>query len=300
METRGGIAPTRPAAGIFWMLVTGLCFVAVTGLVKHGVPNLPAPQAGFLRFLFGLIFVLPALSALVSARFTAQEWRLFAVRGVAHSVAVMLWFYAMTRITVAEVTSLNYLNPVFVTLGAALVLGERFHLRRAVAIAVAFVGMLLILRPGLREITEGHVAMIGAALLLAVSYLVAKRLSDTLSPSIIVGVLSVSVTLGMAPFAVAVWRTPTLEELFWLLLIAGFATAGHYTMTRAFRVAPVAVTQPVTFLQLVWASLIGWYVFFEPIDPWVVAGGALILGAVSFLTIREAMLSRRSQTPDLT
>lgn len=300
MATQSGKDHLRPATGVLWMIVTGLCFVTVTGLVKHGVSNMPAPQAGFLRFVFGLVFVLPALTALKSARFTPLQWRFFALRGLAHSIAVMFWFFAMTRITVAEVTSMNYLNPVFVTIGAALFLGERFALRRAVAIAVAFVGMLLILRPGVREVTDGHLAMIGAALGLAVSYLIAKRLSDDLPPALIVGVLSVSVTLGMAPFALAVWQTPTAMELFWLVLIAGFATAGHYSMTRAFAVAPVAVTQPVTFLQLVWASLLGWFVFLEPIDPWVVAGGTLILGAVSFLTIREAMLSHKARAPDLT
>ena len=127
----------------------------------------------------------------------------------------------------------------------------------------------------------------------------AKRLSDDLSPAVVVGVLSLSVTIGMAPFAFAVWQTPTHTELFWLVLIAGFATAGHYAMTLAFRAAPVAVTQPVTFLQLVWAALVGWLIFDEPPDPWVIAGGTLILGAVTLLTIREAMLNRRRVRPGL-
>lgn len=294
METAGGENAMRPAAGVFWMLVTGFCFVAVTALVKHGVPDMPAAQSGFLRFLLGLIFVLPALGALRKARFTGQHWRLFALRGVAHGLAVALWFYAMTRITVAEVVSMNYLNPVYVTIGAAVLFGEKFALRRAMAIGVAFLGMLIILRPGFREITDGHVAMIVTAIMLAISYLIAKKLSEDLPALIIVGVLSVSVTIIMAPFAIAVWKTPTPAELFWLFLVAGFATGGHYAMTRAFAVAPVTVTQPVTFLQLVWAALLGWLVFGEPVDPWVVAGGALTLGAVSFLTIREAMLKRRA------
>ena len=292
-------ARNRPGVGVFWMVVTGLCFVTVTGLVKHGTSDLPAAQAGFLRFLFGLVFVLPALRAVAAGRYSPTQWKLFALRGIAHSLGVMLWFYAMTRITVAEVVSMNYLVPVYVTLGAALFLGERFALRRLMAIAVAFFGALLILRPGVREITDGHLAMLGTAVLLATSYLVAKRLSDDLSPAVVVGVLSLSVTIGMAPFAFAVWQTPTHTELFWLVLIAGFATAGHYAMTLAFRAAPVAVTQPVTFLQLVWAALVGWLIFDEAPDPWVIAGGTLILGAVTLLTIREAMLNRRRVRPGL-
>ena len=290
-------ARNRPGVGVFWMVVTGLCFVTVTGLVKHGTSDLPAAQAGFLRFLFGLIFVLPALKVGAGQRYSPTHWKLFALRGIAHGLGVILWFYAMTRITVAEVVSMNYLVPVYVTLGAALFLGEGLAIRRLIAIIVAFLGALLILRPGLREVTDGHLAMLGTAVLLATSYLVAKRLSDDLSPAVVVGVLSLSVTLGTAPFAFAVWQMPTGAELFWLFLVAGFATAGHYTMTLAFQAAPVAVTQPVTFLQLVWAALAGWLIFDEQPDPWVIAGGTLILGAVTVLTIREAMLNRRRVRP---
>lgn len=75
--------------------------------------------------------------------------------------------------------------------------------------------------------------------------------------------------------------------------MALFATAGHYTMTLAFAAAPVTVTQPVTFLQLVWAVALGAILFAEPVDPWVIAGGSLILAAVVFITWREAVLKRR-------
>ena len=82
-----------------------------------------------------------------------------------------------------------------------------------------------------------------------------------------------------------------------LCCVALFATAGHYTMTLAFAAAPVAVTQPVTFLQLIWATLLGVLVFGEALDLWVVVGGGVILGAVTFITWREAQLNRRARTP---
>jgi drug/metabolite transporter (DMT)-like permease len=101
----------------------------------------------------------------------------------------------------------------------------------------------------------------------------------------------------LAPFAFAVWVTPTPMQLFWFFLVALFATAGHFSMTMAFRAAPLTVTQPVTFLQLVWATLLGWLVFGEAIDGWVVLGGTMIVGAVVFISWREAMLKRRLRTP---
>jgi drug/metabolite transporter (DMT)-like permease len=193
----------------------------------------------------------------------------------------------------AEVTALNYLNPVYVTLGAIVVFGEKLAARRILAILAALLGALIILRPGMRAIEPGHVAMLGTAMLFAASYLIAGRMSGLVKPVVVVAMLSITVTIGLAPFALANWVTPTPGELGWLFGVALFATAGHYTMTLAFASAPMSVTQPVTFLQLVWSVLIGWLLFSEPVDGWVIFGGGLILGAVSFITWREAVLKRR-------
>lgn len=284
----------RPVAGALWMLATGLSFVLVTAIVKHGAQDLPAAESAFLRYVLGLVFLIPMIGPMRRARLTPRQYRLFALRGATHTIGVILWFYAMTRITIAEVTAMNYMTPIYITLGAALFLGERLASRRIVAILVAFLGALVILRPGLREISDGHVAMIGTAVFFAVSYLTAKRMADEVSALVVVGMLSITVTIGLAPFAFAVWRTPTAEELFWMFLVAVFATIGHYTMTRAFAAAPVTVTQPITFLQLVWSVLLGALLFGEPADIWVVAGGTVIVASATFITIREAMLKRRA------
>lgn len=279
------------------MVVTGFCFVAVTAIVKSLGTGLPAAQSAFLRYLLGLVFLVPMVRPLLSARLDRKQFRLFAIRGLAHTAAVTLWFYAMARITMAEVTSLNYLSPVYVTLGAALFLGETLALRRLLAIIAALLGAVLILRPGFRELSSGHFAMLAAAVAFGVSYLLAKRMSGESSPATIVAMLSITVTIGLTPLAAAVWVHPTLEQLGLIFLVAAFATAGHYTMTLAFAAAPVTVTQPVTFLQLVWSVLLGAALFDEAIDAWVVAGGTVILAAVTFITWREAVLKRRGVTP---
>ncbi|MFW8593519.1 DMT family transporter [Cribrihabitans neustonicus] len=286
-----------PLKGILWMVVTGLMFVAVTALVKYLGDRVPPAQSAFLRYLLGLVFLLPMAGALRRARITPRLWMLFAGRGAVHSIAVILWFFAMTRIPLAEVTAMNYLSPVYVTLGAALFLGERLAVRRIAAIGVALIGAVIILRPGFREVSPGHVAMLITAICFGASYLIAKRTVDGTSPAVVVAMLSVFVTIGLAPFAAAVWVTPALWELGILFLVACFATAGHYTMSMAFAAAPVTVTQPVTFLQLVWATALGALAFGEPVDVWVVAGGSLILAAISFISWREAVLKRRQITP---
>ena len=281
------------------MFVTGLNFVAVTAIVKYIGSDIPAAEAAFLRYLLGLVFLLPMIKPIISAHLTSRQVKLFVVRGIVHTVAVILWFFAMARIPLAEVTAMNYLSPVYVTIGAALFLGERLPPRRLFAVIVALCGAMIILRPGIKTVEPGHIAMLATAVMFAAGYLIAKRLSDELSPAVVVGMLSITVTIGLAPFAFAVWVTPTLAQIGWLFLVACFATAGHLTMTRAFAAAPLTVTQPVTFLQLVWAVLLGWLMFGEAIDGWVVIGGVIIMASVSFITWREAV-ARRAVTPVVT
>jgi drug/metabolite transporter (DMT)-like permease len=277
--------------------MTGFVFIMVTALVKTMGPRLPPGEAAFLRYAMGLVFLLPSIGALRNAHLTRRQWSLFSLRGFFHAGGVILWFFAMVRIPIAEVTAMGYLAPIYVTVGAAIFLGERLAKRRIVAVLLGIVGAAIILRPGFREVSSGHMAMLLAAFVFAGSYLVAKVMADEVKPSVVVAMLSIFVTIGLAPFAAADWVTPNARELMFLAGVAVFATAGHYTMTLAFAAAPVTVTQPVTFLQLIWATLLGVIWFAEPVDIWVVLGGIVILGSVLFITWREAML-KRSVTPD--
>jgi len=287
----------RPTVGILWMLASGLCFVAVTGIVRWLGTDLPAAQGAFIRFAFGLLFLAPTLFAVLRAGLPEGSLPLFALRGALHTAAVTFWFFAMARIPVAEVTAIGYLNPIVVTLGAALILGEKIAFRRIAAIGVALLGALVVLRPGLRVIELGHLSQLGAACCFGLSYLAAKRLSERVSAGAVVGMMSLTVTIGLAPFAAMVWVPVSAYQLAALALVAVFATAGHYCMTRAFSEAPLTVTQPVTFLQLVWATLLGALVFGEAVDPYVILGGGMIISAITYITWREAVLRRAQVTP---
>ena len=290
------VAPiSNPLRGVLWMLAAGFSFVGVNAIVRYLGTDLPAAQSAFLRFGFGLVILLPALISAVRGGFAPGILRIYAGRGIVHTVAVVLWFYAMARIPLAEVTAIGYLNPILVTLGAALFFGERLTRDRLLAFGVALIGALIILRPGLREVTHGHLAQVGAAIFFAGSYLFGKELSGRASAAAVVAMLSFAVTLGLLPFAIWVWVPVTWAQMGWLAVVAGCATSGHYCMTQAFQAAPMAVTQPVTFLQLLWATLLGTQLFGEALDVYVLIGGAVIIAAISFVTLREA---RGRRIPD--
>jgi drug/metabolite transporter (DMT)-like permease len=282
------------------MLLTGLLFVSVTGIVRHLGSDMPAAQAAFIRYVFGTLLVLPVVYRLLKKNSyslpSLVQYKLYALRGLAHGVAVMLWFYAMARIPIAEVTAIGYTSPIFTTIGAAFFLGEVFHARRIAAIVIAFIGAMIILRPGFQTIEFGALAQLLAAPFFASSFLLAKKLTGTRSPEEIVVMLSVGCTVVLLPGALWQWQTPTTTELFWLLLTAVFATVGHYTLTRAFACAPLTATQPISFLQLVWASLLGYFVFGESLDPWVILGGGIIVASVTYIFHRESAAARLGRT----
>ncbi|MEM9438597.1 MAG: DMT family transporter [Pseudomonadota bacterium] len=286
----------RPLLGVFWMVITGFFFVGVAAVVKHLGGRVPAAEAAFLRYVLGLVFLIPMILPMLREGLSRWAAGMFALRGFAHSLGVISWFFAMGILPVAEVAAMGYLTPIGVTIGAALFLSERIALRRILAIGVGLLGVFVILRPGFREVELAHLAMLGTTAMFATSYLLAKIMADRVSPTMVVGMLSITVTIGLAPFAAAVWVTPSASDLAWLFLVAALATGGHYSMTFAFREAPMTVTQPVTFLQLVWATLVGLLIFGEPIDSYVILGGLMIIAAVSYITFREAQM-RRQVTP---
>ncbi len=274
------------------MVLTGVMFVGVTVAVRYLGTSINPVQAGFIRYAFGLVMVLPLLSRAGVFSLHSKRIGFHALRGLAHGCGVMLWFFAMSRIPIAEVTALGFTAPVFTTLGAALFLRERLRSYRIIAILAGFAGALLILRPGFREIDIGALAQVAAAPLFACSFLMAKSATRTESSTMIVVMLSVFCTLTLALPALAVWRSPTLEELGLLLATAALATAGHYCMTRAFKVAEVSAVQPFTFLQLVWATLLGLILFDEHPDLWIALGGALIVTAATWMAHREVRSQR--------
>jgi drug/metabolite transporter (DMT)-like permease len=287
-----GVARSGTLSGILWMALAGLCFVTIAGIVRHLGPGLPAAQAAFLRFAIALVFLAPVLVTILRQGLPQGVWTPVLWRGALHTVANICWFFALARLPVAEATAIGYLNPVLVMLGGIVVFAEPSTRRRWIAFGIALAGAALVLRPGLRDLTVAHGAQVAAAVFFAASYLFAKSLSGRLPAATVVALLSLTVTVGLLPAALWVWVPVTAVQLVWLAAIAGLATAGHLAMTRAFAAAPLAATQPVTVLQLVWATLIGATVFGDPVDPFVIIGGLVIVAAITALTLSEARALR--------
>lgn len=276
------------------MALSGLCFVGVTVVVRYIGTRIPAPEAAFIRYVAGSLLLAPILFRIARGSIVVHAWKMLLVRGVIHGLGVCLWFFAMARIPIAEVTALGYLTPVLMTIGAAVFFGEKLYARRILAILFGLLGVFIILRPGFSAISIGQVAQLLAVPLFAASILLTKSLIKTDQLTVIVASLSIICSLTLFPIAMLNWVNPNSTELLLLSLTAVFATAGHFTLTKAIALAPISVIQPVTFLQLLWATLFGVWLFGESIDKYVVIGGTILVVSISYIAHRESVDRNRA------
>jgi drug/metabolite transporter (DMT)-like permease len=275
------------------MVITTILFVAVTASVRFLDGEVPAPQAAFMRYLIGTLLLIPALISLIKVKPNRSLMKKFLIRGVVHSIGVTLWFYAMSVMPVAEVTAIGFLTYIFVSIGACLFLNEKLHKHRLTAIVISFIGALIILRPGFKEIGNGQIGMLIATIVFTLSYLIAKIVSKERSSAEIVAMLSLFTTIFLIPTAIYSWEPLSIKALIVLTFTAVIATLGHITMTKAIKSAPMVVTQPILFLQLVWASMVGLFIFDENFDPFVILGGTVIMICVCYVSYREHKLGKK-------
>ena len=279
--------------GIMWMVLTTILFVGVTATVRYLEGEVPAPQAAFLRYAIGTLLLTPSLITLIKIKPNKPLMSKFLLRGLVHSFGVTLWFYAMSVMPVAEVTAIGFLTYIFVSIGACIFLKEKLHKHRITAVIISFVGALIILRPGFKVIESGQFGMLMATVVFTASYLIAKIVSKERSSSEIVAMLSVFTTIFLIPSAIYSWEPISLEALLILAFTALIATIGHITMTQAIKAAPMVVTQPILFLQLVWASMVGLFLFDEQFDLYVIIGGTVIMVCVCYVSYREHVLGKK-------
>ena len=277
---------------IFLMLLTGLCFVAVMVSVKYLSKDLPSIQAAFFRYLFGLILILPLFKFQYKKNKNKIPIFKYGLRGIIHGFAVVLWFYSVANIPMADVTAINYLTPIFTTIGAILIFKEVITLNRVGALLLSFIGAMLILKPGIEIFSYGKIAQLLSTILFATSYLIAKNLTKTESTNLIVIFLTFFATITLLPFNFFLWVNPSIDDLILLFGVAILGTLGHYFMTMALSLAPLSVTQPVIFFQLIWSTLIGLLLFGESVDIFILIGGSFIVVAIVQLSSNEKIIKK--------
>jgi drug/metabolite transporter (DMT)-like permease len=293
IEEMADVSPT--VRGIILAVLSGAFFATMHGSVRLLSQDLDAMEIAFFRAFFGFVFFAPILlrtrlSVLRTARFP-----LHMVRGVFNGASLLLWFTALSLLPLGDATALSLTGPLFVGLGAMFILGETVRGPRWLALGVGFAGALVIVRPGFQEINFGTILVLVSMLFITCSKLIAKSLSRTDQPATIVAYLSLTMMVPSGIAIIFVWQMPTPEQLLFMAVIGFLGSAGHMLLTTAYKIADISAVEPVVFARLIWAAIVGWFMFAEFPGIWVWVGGALIVAASTWLARHEARARRREK-----
>ena len=275
--------------GMLWTIAAGMLFSVLNATMRAMALELDSYQTQFLRYLFGLVVMLPLVLRAGVATYWPNDLRGQLARGMVHTGGMFLWFTALPMIPLADTTAIGFTTPIFIMIGAALTLGERMVPARWVAAAVGFTGVMIVVGPKLGGSGgQYNLVMLASAPMFAASFLIAKALTRRDSPETIVVWQSLLVTVFTAPVALSRWTPPTVAQ--WsLFLVAGvLGSLGHYCLNRGFRIADISATQPVKFLDLIWASVMGFLLFDNVPTQTTILGAAVIFVASVWIARRES------------
>lgn len=278
-----------------WMVFFCMTMACLSGMIRHLSGEVPALEMVFFRNFFGLLFILPIIAIAGFHRLKTKRLKLHGLRAIFGTAAMSCWFVGVTLIPLSQATALNFSVPMFTTVGAALVLGERFRLHRMVALCVGFLGAIVILRPGIETIEPGALIVLASSLFIAGAVLSVKHLSSTEHPAAIVFYMGLFMTPLSLVGASSVWVWPAFEHYPWLVAMGGVACLGQIGMANAMKAADASVSMPFTFTHMIFASFIGYFFFGEIVDGWTWAGSAIVFGATLYIVRREAKLLKKSR-----
>jgi drug/metabolite transporter (DMT)-like permease len=288
----------RPVVqGMAWMVLSGIVFGVLNALLRVITLQLPPIEAQFLRYVSGAIVMLPFILRVGFRAYhpnglVGQLWR-----GAAHTSGMLLWFMALPHLPLAETTAIGFTGPIFVMIGAVLFFREPMLWVRWVSALIGFTGVLIVVWPKLSG-SNGYydLAMLGSAPLFAASQLITKALTRRDRTEVIVVWQCLTISLFSFPLALLQWVWPTPTQCLMFLAAGVLGSCAHYSATQAYRVADVSATQPVRFLDLIWATLMGFMVFGDVPTRSTLLGGLVIFAATTWVARREARGLRIGRT----
>lgn len=280
--------------GIFMMLMAGLSGVLMVAIIRDVTQGMHLFQAAFLRTLFGLMMFLPWFLPRRLHSLSTQRLGLHMARAVLQVGGILAFFMGVSMTPLATVAALGFTTPLFSTILALIILGEIIRARRITALAVGFAGTWVILRPGMIEPDAGALFVLLASMIWGVTSIIIKLLSRTDSSIALAVYPSVLVIPLTFIVALPVWETPTAAQLGLLVLAGALNNVDTVCFALAMKNAELTAVLPADFMKLVWATMIGYFLFAETPDIWTFVGAVMIFAAVAYIAYRESQLRAKS------
>jgi drug/metabolite transporter (DMT)-like permease len=283
-------------------LVSVMLFAIMSALVRFAGQNVPVGEVVFFRSAFALIpvVIVYALRRELGAAVRTRRPFGHLGRGSISMAGMYLNFAALARLPLVDVTAINFASPLITVALAAAILKERVRIYRWSAVAVGFLGVIVMLWPyltladtvlaGTTAATVGIICSVTSAFTNAGSVIQTRRLVDSEHTASIVFYFSLICTIAGAVTLPFVWYTPTGAELIALILTGILGGLSHIMLTESYRYAPASVVAPFDYTTMFWAFLIGYFFFGEVATVYVFVGAGIVIASGLFVIWRERQL----------
>ena len=286
-ENNSKVFFTPPVLAVFFMIFSGFFATTMHCLIRFATEDHHPFEVAFFRTIFVLIIFLPLVARNGISSLKSNNIKLQTVRAIVGSVAMLCMFYGLSITELAKATALMFTVPIFATILAILFLKEIVGIRRWLAMIVGFTGAVIVLRPDV-ELGFGPLLILCASLMWSSSMLMAKTLTKTDSISSITFWQAAGLIPATFILAIPVWQWPNLNQLFMFLMIAIAGTLVHWFLNEALKRAEISALLPLDYLRLIWSVSMGFIFFNELPHAGLWFGAALILGASTYIGIRQA------------
>lgn len=280
--------------GILILVLATLFFAMQDSITKHLVQTLSVFEIVAIRFFFFTIFALVFATRRIGVKtaFKSAQPARQIIRGLLIAGEIGIFAYGIRFLGIAEMHALFACFPLLITALSVPMLGETVGWRRWIAVGVGFLGTLIIMRPGSGVFDPYALIPLTAALMFALYNILTRKVSrtDRFETSLVYfGTVGLVVFVMVLPL---VWETPSGDEALWLTALSIAAIIGHLCLIKALELVPAVILQPFNYFVLIWAIIIGYFVFGEVLDGMTLIGAAIVVGSGVFIARREYLVKQ--------
>ena len=276
-----------------FLIIISIIFGTLMGtFIKLAQEELNVFTTGFLRFFFGFLIIIPYILKTKFEVFSTKNLKIHILRSALNLPAMLLGFAALAMLPLEKMTAIHFIVPIIVTILAVIFLKEKIYLYRSIALVMGFLGMLIILRPGIIDISIGIYMALISSLIWSVVIILTKKVSKDDSAITILSHQYVYMSLFSFPLVIYFWDQPSLKTIIFILCAAMSGTILHIALNHAYKLVDVTMTQPYSFLGLLVSSIIGYFVFSDKPDFYTWLGASVIFCGVLLISYRELQLNK--------
>lgn len=283
---------TKNVKGIILALVASFCAVLMSVFLKFAQEDTNVFSVGFMRFFFGFLLILPFIIKSKFKIYNTDNFKFHITRSIINVPMMILGFAALMYIPLDQIKAIGFLSPILVVILSVIFLKERIYLIRTFSLILGFIGVIIILRPGIIEISIGAYMVLTSTLLWSTVIIITKYMSKSDSPMTIITYQYTFVSIFTLPLAILYWSNLSLSSVFYSIMAAIVGTVLHLCINTSYKMTPLTILQPVWFSQLLWATIFSLILFNEGIDYFTYIGGSLVFISVLIITYRENYLKK--------